>query len=542
MFIRKKVSKRNPNTYIQLVESFRVNGKVNQRVVKHIGTAFNALQQEQLISLAEELKGLYNQGVSERDIDIHLQQELSKIQGSKSDILNCVEIKRRVLGIHEIYGKIFEEIGLHELIGGKNKYNEILCDLVMAKIAVPSSKRKAVETLAERFNIEIPLNSIYRMMDKIDESFINVLQDKVAKYNSALLEGEIKVLFYDATTLYFESFSEDELKKLGYSKDCKFNQPQVILTLLVTEEGLPLGYQVFPGNTYEGHTLISAMEYWKTKFPAVNFVLVADSGMLNNINLENLEQKQINYIVCARIKSLPKTTKDKVLAFKDTTSESDCYSELKFKSRRLIVSYKRSRASRDYYNREKTVKKLKDKLKKSKHPSSLISNYGYKKYICVEANNAISLNDSKIENDAHWDGLHGVITNLNDSTPEEIYKKYSGLWQIEDAFRVNKSDLKIRPIFHWTPARVQAHIAISYMAYSCYKAVQFKVNKAGLNLSHRKIKEHLLNVTGGYFEDQFSKEVFFVPSSISDEAIAIYKSMNQIPKNRSYCCTLELKA
>ena len=540
MFIRKKVSKRNPNTYIQLVESFRTNGKVNQRVVKHIGTAFNTSQQEQLICLAEALKSLYSQGVSERDIDIHLQQELSKIQGSKSDILNCVEIKRRVVGIHDIYGKIFEAIGFHELISGKNNYNEILRDLVMAKIAAPSSKRKAVETLAERFNIDIPLNSIYRMMDKVDFSVINKLQDKVAQYNTALLEGEIKILFYDATTLYFESFSEDELKKLGYSKDCKFNQPQVILTLLVTEEGLPLGYQIFPGNTYEGHTLISAMEYWQRKFPDVNFVLVADSGMLNDVNLDSLEQKQINYIVCARIKSLPKAPKDKILEFKNTISQGNCYSEFKFKSRRLVISYKPSRAERDYYNREKTVEKLKNKLKKGKHPSSLISNYGYKKYICINSNDAITLDGEKIQSDGRWDGLHGVLTNLNDHTPEEIYKQYSGLWQIEDAFRINKSDLKIRPIFHWTPARVQAHIAISYIAYSCYKAVQYIINKAGFNFSHRKIRQVLLSVTAGYLQDQFSKEIFFVPSSISEDAITIYKSMNQTLKSRSYCCTLEM--
>jgi transposase len=380
------------------------------------------------------------------------------------------------------------------------------------------------------------------MMDKIDEQAIRSIQEQVSKYNKQLLKGKIQVLFYDVTTIYFESFTTDELKALGYSKDCKFNQPQIVLTLLVTEQGLPLGYQLLPGNTYEGNTLLTAIEKWRKAYPKEQFVLVADSGLLNNTNLEVLERQNIDYIVCARLKNLPKTTKQEILQFKEASDlEQDFYFDWNFKERRLIISYKYARAKKDRYDRENTVAKLISKLKISKNPSSLISNYGYKKYITIAGKEQIQLAEEKITEESHWDGLHGIITNIKGMTPEFVYSKYKDLWQIEDSFRINKTDLKIRPIFHWTPNRIKSHIAISYITYSCYKAVEFTVKQQGLELSHRQIKERLNKVAAGIFEDRYSKELFFVPEPISDEAYQIYKAFGLKLKDEPYCCTLQMQ-
>ena len=121
----------------------------------------------------------------------------------------------------------------------------------------------------------------------------------------------------------------------------------------------------------------------------------------------------------------------------------------------------------------------------------------------------VELNEEKIVESEKWDGLHGLITNIKNQNPIEIYERYNELWQIEDAFRINKTDLKIRPIFHWSPKRVYAHIAISYIAYCCYKAVEFKANQNVLEkLSHRAIKELLEEAETILYQDKHTGEKF----------------------------------
>lgn len=539
MYVRKKTTKKNPNTYVQLVEGHWVDGKARQRVIKHIGTASNQVELDGIVDIANEVKALYGQRYSELDIDKYLERELSKLKGAKTQVLNCREIKRINTGITDIYGKMYDEIGLLDVIKQKSNYQQILRDIVIGRIASPGSKKYTCEFLESFFDIKYSLNSIYRAMDQLDKNALEKIQLQIATQTKKELNGVIKVLFFDATSLYFESFSDDELKNLGYSKDGKFNQPQLILTLLVTDEGLPLGYQLFPGNTYEGHTLIRAMQYWKKQYPGNQFVLVADSGLLNDINLTYLDSEEIDYIVCARIKNLPKKDKEKILAAKECQNNKEEYFiELKYKSRKLVVSYKETRAKKDRFDRDKAVSRLKKKLKSSKSPANLISNYGYKKYISVDAQSHVELNQEKVSVDEQWDGLHGLITNMDDKLPAEIYSKYSGLWQIEDAFRINKSDLKIRPIFHWTPNRIKSHIGISYIAYSCYKFVEHRVNKNGLKISHRQIKKLLLETQASILEDVNTKDKFFMPSNVETETKIIYKTMDVQPQDAAYCCTL----
>lgn len=526
MFVRKKRTKNNPNVYVQLVESFRKNGSISQKVIKHIGTAVTDEQLEKVVLLANKIKDLYLANTDEHSIEIFRKQEFSKINGSRSLTLNCIPVKKIIKGLDDVYGKIFDEICLNRIIKNRSNYNEILKYIVIGRIACLGSKRKICEQLEQKFNKKYDLNSIYRTMDKLTDDAIELIKNNVANYTQNLLQNNIKVLFYDTTTIYFECFTEDELKKLGFSKDLKFNQPQVVLTLLVTEHGLPLAYQLFPGNTYEGNTLLTAMKYWKSLYPEQKITLVADSGMLNNTNLENLEAEGFDYIVCARLKSFNKTIQDTIISNKHM-SEGDNYYNIKLNNRRLVVSYRQNRAIKDYYDRNKSVERLTNKLKQSTAPTSLISNYGYKKYITVNKNSKIELNEDKILEAEQWDGLHGLISDIQDKPAEEIYNYYRGLYQIEDAFRINKTDLKIRPIFHWTPARVKAHIAVSYMAYCCYKAVEFKVNKIlGETISHRMIREILEETQVAIYEDKYSKEQFCMPLPIPDKAREIYSSLN----------------
>jgi transposase len=525
MFISKK-KRQNQNVCVQLVESYRQDGKMNQRVIKHIGTAPTEEHLEKLVRLAGDIKEMLLHNASQTQIENYHKQELSKINGTKNLILNCIPIKRIAKGLPEIYGKIFDEMALKQTINSKVNYADIIKDIVIGRIACLGSKKKTCEQLEKKFNKKYDLNVIYRAMDKLTEETIDSIQTRICEYNVNLFNGELKVLFYDATTIYFESFDDDELRALGYSKDLKFNQPQIVLTMLVTSFGLPLGYQVFPGNTYEGNTLLSAMRYWKSKYPTQKITLVADSGMLNSINLEHLELEDFNYIVCARLKNFNKTLKQEIISSKENHS-SDFFHNLEVNGRRLIISYRSNRAVKDRYDRNKAIERLTNKLKINKSPANLISNYGYKKFITVDKNSKVELNEEKIIESEKWDGLHGLITNIKDQSAAEIYGYYKNLWQIEDAFRINKTDLRIRPIFHWSPKRIYAHIAISYIAYCCYKVVEFKVNKKTSDkISHRTIKELLEEAELIVYEDRQTGEKFTMPTPTSEKVHLIYESLN----------------
>jgi transposase len=539
MFVRKKTSKSNPNIYFQLAESYREGNSVKQRIIKHIGTAKDEHQAKQMQILGEKLKNLYELNHTNMEIEQYYQKEISKIHQSSPSLFNCEKIRTKKLGLHDIYGKILDEIGISNILKTK-KYSVMLKDLIMAKIAKPSSKRKAVETLSEDFGIDHKLNDIYKMMDLINENIITQIQRKISEYSKCLLSGAIHILYYDVTTIYFESFTEDEIKKLGFSKDNKFNQPQLVLTMLVSEGGLPLGYQLLPGNTYEGNTLITAIKSWRDQYPDKRFTLVADSGLLNELNISILEQEKIDYIVAARIKNLPNVTKDEIFGIKELSNRNeDWFFDIKSNNnRRLVISYKVNRASKDKYDREKNINKLMSKLKVSKNPSSFINNYGYKKFIDIDGGSKITINESKISEQERWDGLHGIITNVNDLSAKEIYSQYRGLWQIEDAFRINKTDLKIRPVFHWTFKRILSHICLSYITYACYKSTEFILHNQGISLSHRAIKDKLDKVEATIYKDKTTQEVYFFPEQIEEETKEIYKIFNVIPENQPYCCTL----
>ena len=248
------------------------------------------------------------------------------------------------------------------------------------------------------------------MMDKLDDEAIEKLNNLAYKTTLALF-GKIDVVFFDATTIYFESFTEDEFKKNGYSKDLKFNQPQVLLALMVTDKGLPIGYEAYSGNTYEGHTLLDAISKLKAKYNIRSCIYVADSGMFNQDNLKALEERDFDYIVGARIKNLPNNIQQEILNTQDYIDIDNIKAkEINFLGKRLIVTYSQKRADKDKKDRLKQIEKLEKKLAKQKNPKEFISNSICKKYLQIEQDKlTISIRQDKIQEDEKWDGLKGII-------------------------------------------------------------------------------------------------------------------------------------
>lgn len=150
MFISKKRSKKNPNVYVQLVGSYRKDGKMHQKVIKHIGTAPSEEHLEKITKLANEIKEMFLQNISIKQIEIYHKQEINKINGIGNLIQNCVPLKRIAKGIQDIYGKIFDAIGLNQIIISKTNYAEIIKNIVIGRIACLGSKRKTCEQLEKK--------------------------------------------------------------------------------------------------------------------------------------------------------------------------------------------------------------------------------------------------------------------------------------------------------------------------------------------------------------------------------------------------------
>lgn len=543
MFIRIKSSPNSPKRAVQIVKSVRSGNSVSQKIVRHIGTAFSDDELEKLKNLAEFIKTkleaesaptlFYPETLAEMVIEARKNKEEEK--ELNVNLKNLREEARIITGIHEVYGEIYKDLGFDNVLKNPKRNpgaNKNLFNIVMARIANPSSKRGSVVQLEKDFGIKLSLEGVYKMMDKIDEQVTEKIELNSYQNAQRILKEKINVVFYDCTTLYFESFTEDELKANGYSKDMKFNQPQVLLGLLSTSEGLPIGYQVFPGSQYEGHTLEKAVEKIKEKYEVNEVVVVADSGLLSENNQAELEKNTMGYILGARIKNMNKSIIAQILNknnYRTTDEETGSkITEINLsEEKRLIVTYCPKRAEKDKYDREKAIEKLKKKLSRSKDPFSLINNYGYKKYLKLEGDSQIKIDEVKLAKSALWDGLHGMITNRKDLTSHQVKEYYNQLWQIEESFRISKHDLRIRPIYHWTPKRIKAHIAISFMALVCVRHLEYRVKTQYKKLSPEVLRNELLHSQCSIVKDISTNKKYCIPSKTTDNLKKIYRSVGK---------------
>ena len=543
MFVRVK-PKPNGKKSIQIVESYRRADQVSQKIVRHVGQAITDREVEEMTRLAQSM---INEMETQKQpclpfldpIKVLKENRQKKESGDSVKIKNLREEQRIIDGIGDVFGKLYKDLKLDKMIGGTHKdeqWNDILASCVLARIANPVSKRRSASLLEEDYGIKIPLEKIYRMMDHVADRESDIKQ-RIAQTTLSLFQEQVDVLFFDVTTLYFESIDTDELRAFGFSKDCKFKEVQVVLALVTTTKGLPITYKLFPGNTYEGGTLVEMVKDLQTQYAIKNILLVADRAMFNEENLSFMESLGIQYIVAAKLKTLPKSLKSDILHADYNEEvigdEMHWLKEFEHKSRRLVVGYSAKRAGKDAADRQRLVDRLVKKVKGDKiKVKDLIPNYGSKKYISIE-NGSASINQKKIEEDAEWDGLHGVITNATDKTSSELLLRYRELWQIEEAFRISKHDLKMRPIFHWTENRIKAHIAICFLAFTLAKQAVYRIALQQAPMSFEQIRNELLHAQSSVVIDLASQKKYMIPSHVTVNQKRLYQAFglkrSQVP-------------
>jgi transposase len=359
-------------------------------------------------------------------------------------------------------------------------------------LSQPASKLATVEYLKSHCEEDVSLSKIYRYLDKLYNTQQEKIQQISVEHTRRILGDRIGLVFYDVTTLYFESDYGDELRERGFSKDGKHAQPQIVLGLLVSKNGYPLSYSLFNGAQYEGRTMIPVVEDFVTRFKLDEFVVVADSGLMNGTNIALLESAGYKYIIGARIKNESESVKQWIL---NRQKQDGLFYEMnKTDTCRLIVGYSDRRANKDRYNREKGVKRLKKEYNTGKIKKEHINKRGYNKFLEISDDVKVSINQEKITDDAKWDGLKGYLTNTV-LPAGEVYRQYSELWVIERAYRVTKGTLEMRPIFHFTPRRIEAHVCICFVAYKVYRELERMLKINNINLSADKVLNIAKTVT-----------------------------------------------
>jgi len=366
-------------------------------------------------------------------------------------------------------------------------------------------------------------DKVYRYLDKLYNTQKETVQQISYQHTSKVLNTEISIVFYDVTTLYFEIDHEDDLRETGFSKEGKHQNPQIVLGLLVSVDGYPLAYEIFEGNKFEGHTMLPVVDTFKSKYNLENLVIIADSGLLSNDNINALQNKEYEFILGARIKNEKQTIKDKILGSNLSNGESKVI--IKDESTKLVISYSQNRAKKDKTNREKGLRKLEKRIISGKLTKANINNRGYNKYLKLEGDINISIDKAKFEADGKWDGLKGYLTNTNLSK-DEIISNYNHLWKIEKAFRISKTDLKIRPIFHRLKRRIEAHICIAFVAYKVYKELERQLKEKKSDLSPEKAIEIAKSIYALKLVTPINKETIKQTLILNDEQSNLAKLFN----------------
>ena len=489
------------------------------KVVETLGcsddeTEIDKLHQKAILRINDLSQNLFSKSLDETSEKLLLKKLLSKL--TTQDFIP--------IGDELIFGKIFNNIGCNNLFNNvksirkQEDKNFLFKSLVISRLLYPGSKLELINYLSYFKNIDITSDKIYRFLDTLYQDEIKSrIETCVFEHTKKVMNGEIIVTFYDVTTLYFESESEDDLRRVGFSKEGKIARPQIQLGLFTTLEGYPLSFEVYEGNKYEGHTLIDVLKKFQDRFQLDKKpIVVADRGMLNNDNIAYLENNNYKYILAYKIKNISNDLKEEIKNL--TFIDDNVTHNIEFKkvipfadendkkqtihvNQRLVLSYSTQRAKKDKYNRNKAIQRLENKIKSSKTitKKDLKLSY-YAKYIDLDDNNSkinFNINNQKIIEDEKLGGIKGFVTNDFTLTANEIIEHYNNQYEVERAFRISKTDLKIRPIYHRLETRIKAHILISFVSYAIYKEFErkLKINDVKFNFSQkllRKIIEHLI--------------------------------------------------
>lgn len=476
-----------------------------RRIIKHIGSAHNS----------EELKCLKQSAHKWIDQEAK-QQHLFPSQSEEVSALVPIN-KLRNLGFRhgftrEIIWKLFDQMGLSQL------GNELLLDLILMRIIQPASKLESLKLLSDFFGIEYKRADFYRGIAAM-LSLKEEVKSKIIAFAKTQFAFDFSIVFYDVTTLYFETFREDEdiahekgLRKKGFSKDNKTQQPQIIIGLLVTREGFPVFYDIFEGDTFEGKTFIPSIMKFKKANEVKNLTVVADAAMISLENIQNIVENNLLYIVGARVANLKLEQIEEIskrLGGIDRNS-----ARIETERGTLVCDFSIKRYQKDKQEMEQQLQKATYLLN---NPSKVKRS----KFLKTKEKTGYDINTKLVEKTKLILGVRGYYTNLTEETNETIIKHYHNLWHVEQVFRVAKGDLAMRPIYHFKKQTIEVHVLICFIALAVCKFIELKTGR-----SIKAMIKLLQSITDVILLNTLTNEKIIIRSALSEETQQLLKSLS----------------
>ena len=503
--------------YLRIVKSVRKNGKPTHETVANLGRV-DRLNGVELSNMASALQK-------------YADKKQAPGSARRHDITTMEERGRFNYG-WLVYRKLWDQFGLEKLLRQLSAdrkisydYAETVLSMVVNHALNPSSKRDFFlnQDWYSGLTDGVKLQHLYRSLDLLAEHKPE-LETALFHQHRTLFDMQVDVVFFDVTTFYFESQQADTLRDFGFGKDGKINEVQVVMALLIDADGRPISFELFPGNTFEGHTLAASLDRIKDRFQIGQVIIVADKGINSKLNLKAIKDRGYDYIVSCRIKNLPEKMRAQVLsedgyeaiAIQDLFGVDDDehkghtfrYKTLDYTNvarykddpnqqnwqtielaEKLICSWSSKRAAKDRHDRDRQLEKAQSAV--DLNQKSILNHKGYKRYIRhgdVDSDESLTLNAEKVEADARFDGFAAIQCSRSGLDAVEVMRAYRQLLKIEESFRVMKTTLRARPIFVWTPEHVKGHFVMCFLAFVLERELEYRLNKRNIDNSPERVK------------------------------------------------------
>lgn len=492
-------------TAVQIAES--VHGR--RRIVRHVGSARDEAELGLLMDEARRLLEDDQQGL----LDLGITPSVAKAvmiaapsvglfasPGSPAASPARAVARTRVLKtssglLYDALAAVYASLGF-DVVG-----DEVFRDLVIARIAEPTSLLDADRVLAELGRRSASLSTRKRTLRRAQAGAqAGSYRDQIATacFDHAAAHGDVSLVLYDVTTLYFEAEKEDDLRKVGFSKERRVD-PQIVVGLLVDRRGFPLEIGCYEGNKAETLTIVPIVKQFQGRHNLADMVVVADAGMLSSTNLKDLDDAGLRFIVGSRVTKAPKDleshfrwhgdafTNGQVIdtitprhgAKTDATSNPRTKAEPVWDplqhpgSWRAVWAYSTKRAVRD--NKTLTLQENRAKQvvagEKTARAPRFVKN----------TTSGHVLDEASLARARRLVGLKGYVTNIPADLIDagEVIASYHDLWTVEQFFRMSKTDLRARPIFARTRDAIEAHLTIVFTALAISREIQ---DRSGLSL------------------------------------------------------------
>lgn len=526
MFI--KITKSGNYKYCQAVESYRQDGLIKHKVLFNLGRLDIIQNNTAFQNFARRLCQLSN---------AEIPAGIDKI--SEAEMSNWGYVA---------YKKIWQDFSLDKILLTIASGTKIAFDLSktsflmsVSHLLCPSSKLSVYNNQSRYTNLSpVGLNELYRSLDILADSKEKI-ESQIFDINRDLFNLNVDVVFYDVTTFSFSSVMPDGLKDFGYSKEGKPNKVQVVMGLLIDCYGRPIGYEIFPGNTFDGKTLPSALEALEKRFGIRKVVIVADKGIASKVNLKEIKDKGYSYIFAYRLKSASDKIKAEVFSggFENIQDSDEPlrYKVISCQDQKIILTYSQKRARKDSIDRDRAVEKAKSLLENvSKIKAS--NKRGAKKYIAQQADNVdYFLDQAAIDTDSAFDGYYAIATDRDELAPEDVISAYHNLYKIEQSFRIMKTSLEVEPIFVWTPKRIKGHFLICFLSFLLERHLEFKLAKNNISASAEKIRGALNSLN--FAKVSLNGCSYFIKTKAEDLAYKILRIL-KIPSPKNITSAEEL--